>query len=323
MDPILITAAAASLEANINRALKYTQDFIGAKCAALGNAPQEPDFVAGLTIEFTRMLGKILELSFPAYAFSVTGVYCHQKPLADIGLPKSPELGDLLLVYIYTDPGGVKYHQSLLLQAKITTGHLRTAVPPSDMHQLALYEGWPKFTYARAGSLNGTARDVVPKTLSPGGQYLLIDPNPATATVAGDDIFPMATALPQKILSAAQPLAREIVQLLGLRAGRSFEKTAGASSDDWTRMIWELLLIAGRKASKRKNAGLEEFPRLSTHIADGLCSFITSNRMTSIYADLHRTLRTERSNITADNFFDEENFSPAVIVIESSAQVMG
>lgn len=63
------------------------------------NSPQEPDYVAALSIKFLKDLFNILVAVFPEYDFSILGVYCHQKPIVDIKLNKKPELGDILFVY--------------------------------------------------------------------------------------------------------------------------------------------------------------------------------------------------------------------------------
>ena len=88
------------LEGLIHNSIVDSVDFVVDKCKKLGNKPQEPDFVASLTLKFTPDLFNILKAVFPKSKFSVTGVFCHQKPLADIGLTKDPEIGDILLVYI-------------------------------------------------------------------------------------------------------------------------------------------------------------------------------------------------------------------------------
>lgn len=61
--------------------------------------PQEPDYIAALSTKFIKNFN-ILVAVFPKYEFSVSGVYCHQKPIVDIHLDKKPELGDILFVYV-------------------------------------------------------------------------------------------------------------------------------------------------------------------------------------------------------------------------------
>jgi len=140
----------------------------------------------------------ILRLLFPHFNLSVTGVYCHQRPIVDIGESKSPEIGDLLLVYRERN-NGIDRLNSLLLQAK-TSNKQTLQVSSSERHQLKLYEQWPKFTYCRAGKLNGTTRDILPKTINDGSQYLLIDTDPMTNGLMGlNETFPMGVLLQTKL----------------------------------------------------------------------------------------------------------------------------
>jgi hypothetical protein len=151
------------LKGLIHNAVVNSVNFVVDKSSKIGNKPQEPDFVASLTLKFTPELFNILKAVFPKKKFSVTGVYCHQKPLADIGLAKDPEIGDILIVYTYSDNKGSKKLNSLLLQAKISSKST-TTISTTDEHQLKLYSDWPLFEYKRAGKLNGTKRDIQPKT---------------------------------------------------------------------------------------------------------------------------------------------------------------
>jgi hypothetical protein len=66
-----------------------------------------------------------LQITFPDLQFSVHGVYCHQKPLADFSASKpstnAVEIGDLLVVYRFIDENDKEILNSLLLQAKISS----------------------------------------------------------------------------------------------------------------------------------------------------------------------------------------------------------
>lgn len=304
----------------IHNSIVNSVDFIVDKCNRLGNNPQEPDFVASLTLKFTPDLFNILKVVFPKSKFAVTGVFCHQKPLADIGLPKDPEIGDILFIYVYTDKSGSKKFNSLLLQAKISTKPIVT-VSNADAHQLKLYSEWPEFKYKRAGNLNGVKRDILPKTINDGAQYLLIDNHPFYGLSGMPGTFPMGCATPAKTLSINNDLTSEIIDFLKFKSGRAFESDPSVSKDDWTKMIWDFLDITKAKASKRKNAGISNFPRQLTKEFDGCCFFMTETN--SIYRELHRKFRNGDINNQENNFFDEENFSPSVIIIESNEQTEG
>jgi hypothetical protein len=306
------------LKGLIHNSIINSVDFVVDKCYKLGNNPQEPDFVASLILKFTPRLFDILKAVFPQIRFSVTGVFCHQKPLADIGLSKDPEIGDLLLVYIYTDKRGSKKLNSILLQAKISN-KATIAISSTDEHQLKLYAEWPEFSYKRAGVLNGIKRDVLPKTINDGAQYLLIDNHPLYGLSGMTGTFPMGCATPSKILSINNDLTTEIIDFLKFKSGRAFEEDPELSKDDWTKMIWDLLNISKAKASKRKNAGIVNLPRQVTNEFDGCCYFMTETN--SIFQDLHEKLGHGNIQQNSDNYFDEENFSTSVILIESNEYV--
>lgn len=251
------------LEILIDEALLDSVEWITAKC---GGSPQEPDFVAALSTRFTEQLFYILKAVFPRRGFSVTGVFCHQKPIVDIKLSKKPELGDLLFVYVDRDNGGSKVINSLLLQAKISNSSIM-AVGKDDLHQLKLYKEWPQFTYHRAGHLNGQKRDIQPKTINDGAQYLLIDDDPYTnGILGGTGTFPMACAIPDDNLTIDESFACELINFLKFKAGRVIDNNYHTSNDDWSKMIWDLLYIAAGKHSKRKNAHLDSFPRENEYV---------------------------------------------------------
>lgn len=248
------------LELLIEKALLDTVVWITGRCK-----PQEPDYIAALSTKFMKDFFNILVAVFPDYDFSVSGVYCHQKPIVDINMSKKAELGDILFVYADRKLNGERSLNSLLLQAKVSN-HPWLRVHPSEMHQLELYRSWPKFTYYRAGYLNGKTRNVLPKTINDGAQYLLIDNNPLTNGIyAGEGMFPMGCAVPDDTLYINNSLSEELINLLKFKSGRTFDVDPYKTEDDWSKMIWDLLRIAAFKLSKRNNAKIGSFSRSSEY----------------------------------------------------------
>lgn len=309
-----INVAAPILNYLIHNSIVRSVHFVVKKCEILGNQPQEPDFIASLTINFSAELFNILKAVFPQSKFSITSIFCHQKPLVEIDQNTSTEIGDILFVYVYTDDRGRKKYNSLLLQAKISTKQT-TIVAQRDQHQLKLYSDWPQFTYKKAGKLNGTKRDILPKTINDGAQYLLIDNDPIYGLSGMPGTYPMGCATPSHTLSINNDLASEIIDFLKFKSGRAFEQDPKTSKDDWTKMIWDLLIATKEKASRRRNIGLENFSRQSTDQFDGKCFFMTET--SSIFEDLHAQLEGENSKIMHDRHVGEEEFSTSVVLIES------
>lgn len=268
--------------------------------------PQEPDFIMALSTKFVKDFFNILVAIFPNYEFSVLGVYCHQKPIVDIGLTKRPELGDILFVYADRKQGGEVILNSLLLQAKISS-HSFFKVPHSETHQLKLYQKWPEFTYCRAGHLNGKKRNILPKSINDGAQYLLINDDPLTnGFYFRRELSPMGCAIPDDILCINDSLSCELINILKFKSGRTFDGTPYKTEDDWSRMIWDLLKIARSKFSRRKNIQIKSFPRSNE------CRHYFSDNMGNM------TLLDEffDDNIN-DEVTDDRDVGMSVVLIES------
>lgn len=81
------------LEKLIDRALLDSFVWVTNRC---GGRPQEPDYVAALSIKFIKDFFNILVAVFPNYDFSATSVYCQtahygrRKPHVDFGTSASP-----------------------------------------------------------------------------------------------------------------------------------------------------------------------------------------------------------------------------------------
>lgn len=226
----------------------------------------EPDYVAMLSTRFVRQLYYILGTVFPDYDFSVTGVYCHQKPIVDINSDRKPELGDVLFVYADRSRSKKLTVNSLLLQAKLST-YPQLTIHKAEMHQLELYKQWPEFTYYRAGYLNGKRRNILPKTINDGAQYLLMDTNPMTNGEYGfRGTFPMGCAVPDEILYVNDSLANELTNLLKFKSGRTVDSDPYRTKDGWSKMIWDLLSLSAATISKRKNARIDSFYRRNTYV---------------------------------------------------------
>lgn len=289
------------LENLIEKALLDTMMWIDRRCI-----PQEPDYVAALSTKFIKEFFDILVAVFPNYNFSVSGVYCHQKPIVNANLDKKPELGDVLFVYADRRQNGEKILNSLLLQTKITRQPW-LKIQQSERHQLELYKRWPEFTYCRAGYLNGEKRNILPKTINDGAQYLLIDNNPLTNGIyAPSGMFPMGCAVPDDILYINDSLSRELINLMKFKSGRTFDSNPYSTQDDWSKMIWDLLRIAAFKYTKRKNARLNSFSRSNEYN-----HFYTENMR-------NRTLLDEAlSDYENMVYMNDESCCVSVVVVES------
>lgn len=251
------------LISKINRALMKA---VNSRSSVVISSMQEPDYVAAITVDFSPLLATILNNTFPQYQFDVSSVFCHQKPKVNINYqppnpnyPKNPELGDLLFVYFEEQNNGALLCNSLLLQAKIEHSY-PTYVAPNDLHQLTLYTEWPIFSYFN-GQLSGQNRDIQPKCLTDGAQYMLIDDNAYNMRIPGrfGKSF-LHCAVPSKVLFRDKSLSGELTDFFKFKAGRMFDENPFTTNDDWTKMIWDLLCF-GICKFKRKNTNFNNQPR--------------------------------------------------------------
>ena len=292
------------LEELIDNALLYSVKWVANRCTS--QKPQEPDYMSALSTKFVKDLFNVLVAVFPYYDFSVLGVYCHQKPIVDIKQAKKTELGDILFVYADRKLKGEIVLNSLLLQAKVSSDPC-LRVHHSERHQLELYKNWPQFTYCRAGNLNGKKRNILPKTINDGAQYLLIDDNSFTnGLYFRKGMFPMGCAIPDDILCINNSLSSELIDLLKLKSGRTFDSNPHTTEDEWSKMIWDLLKISTLKYSKRKNAQLKSFSRINE------CSHFCTEGMRDM------TLLDEAlGNYINIEDISDENCGVSVVLIES------
>jgi hypothetical protein len=228
--------------------------------------PQEPDFVAILTCYFTKDLYDILKGFFPNYNFGITSIYCHQKPNVNFG-GNCVELGDLLFIYRYIDKNKEETYNSLLTQAKVTKN--LSNVKSQDRKQFELYATWPKFTYSKAGCLNGKSRDIYVKEPTNGAQFLLFDNSPVSAKKY-PGVFPIGFS---KVISGIfqyrvyPDFTKDLIKFFVFNNGRKFEAKKDIQKDctNWSQMIWDLICICKNELSRRRNIGLENFNRLNDY----------------------------------------------------------
>lgn len=216
---------------------------------------QEPDYIAALINKLPAKLSKILNRYNTDIRYRIGGCFIHQKPIAKFCDPtisqKNPEIGDLLIVYKEINHYQTRYN-ALLLQAKKTTNIYRTRISSQDEHQLILYSQWPKFQYTKAGYLNGKIRNIIPKTITSGAQYLLIDDQNSAN-------LPFWCAIPNHTLSACSSLALQIIRFLEFQVGRPF--VYKPHPDQWSQMILDLLNISATSCFNRRRINYNNSPR--------------------------------------------------------------
>ncbi len=248
----------SALESDIDAALANSVSSLPTP----SRTPQEPDYIAALTCYFPSLLKGILSSHILKLNFSVCGCYIHQKPKVefyDPGYRKAEmELGDLLIVY-KEDNGSEVLYNSLLLQAKMVKNRYPQTIARRERHQLTLYEKWPQFRYVHL-PLKGKIRNIYPKTIHTGAQYLLIDSKSSIVD------FWCATA--NKQLYPAESLACQLIRLIEFQVGDTFVSKTEPVIDDWSKMVWDLLEISKDSKFNRKRSNLSEEPRANRDLIE-------------------------------------------------------
>jgi hypothetical protein len=267
---------------------------------------EEPDYIASLCLEFVNELYNILNNNFRGYSFSTTGIFCHQKPITNFN-SGSCEIGDLLMFYVYRDVKGIKYYNSLLLQAKISE-HEKLNLPQND-DQLKLYSKWPRFYYTRAGKLNKTNRDIIPKTFTSGAKYLLIDPDINVHGYRNSNEYIYGTAIADNPLVLSNQFSMELLDLITFKAGRKVEEAP--TNDEWSQLIWDIIKITENSRAKRINIKATSFSRRKEA---GNFFYYTQNQNTYLNFFDNISDNNVKNNDIFKEFDDESGGLPLIII---------
>lgn len=255
-------------------------------CRIRGDEPQEPDIVASLVLNGTKIIENEWRNVFNSVGIqiAVTGIYCHQTPKVNFSGMKSEscELGDLLWCHVHSDINGNVIRNAILYQAKKSADqpyYLRR----SDEDQFKLYSKWPAFTYVTSGTLNGQKRHVRPSAPRRGAQYLLIDDRPPEGLDSGIlgslGNYPIGSCIPNNPIIYHCDLGLELVHSLELLSGDPFDDNVTAfRQKGWSRVVWDILKSSAEKAFRRSRSGYSKQPRTtgaSPSELDG-CFYATS-----------------------------------------------
>ena len=184
---------------------------------------------------------------FPGVRFG--GCYIHQSPKAtfldDKAQKVSCEVGDLLAIcHQYVD--GSHRYNAALVQWKVIHSGIDT-LTGSELNQLYLYEHWPAFKLNNSlGSFN-----ILPKSVTPGAQYGLIQPSPKL----------LHTIIPARMLDLSDSVtfSRFLYSLMKWQTGRPFD--LNSEVDEWSRLINKLIFNSCSRYYNLRSAKSIKRPR--------------------------------------------------------------
>lgn len=161
--------------------------------------------------------------------------------------------------------------------------------------------------------MNGQTRNVLPKTINDGAQYLLIDGNPFTNGLSGfPGTYPMGCSVPSNPLCIDNSLSEEIVDFIKFKSGRAFKERNPNCMDDWSKMIWDLLDITSLVYSKRKCAKINQLPRRNEYVnyfSDGFRENKLMDELSMKHNDILRNRESSNENVGISTIIIESSYS--------------
>lgn len=220
-------------------------------CVRKGKAMQEPDYSVAFTVELANWLSANLPSTWPGNV-SVGGCYVHQSPwVSHFDMAKNSvycEAGDVLLICRKSGRDYERYN-SALLQLKMATGSAYQISTDKERRQLHVYEDWPELYLGQSAGV-GKKFDIMPKTITPGAQYLFVN---------GNNPLRFTLAAPEENMSTdGLAYSRFLCDFINWNTGRPIARQDRADEDAWSSFIWAMLQDIKNKPFTRSRAG---FPK--------------------------------------------------------------
>lgn len=226
---------------------------------------QEPDYIAAMAIELPRLVNA--GGAFPGVKFG--GCFIHQSPKVTFegkyANPSICELGDLLVLCHDVVDGDDRYNAALIQWKKTNSGV--EYIIGSALKQLDLYEHWPLFEINSCGC----QFDILPKAVTPGAQYGLIQPGTPTS------LFCTIPSMTLKTTDSPS-FARFIINMMKWQTGRPVVlNKRQCAMDSWSELILHLLILLRERHFRRSNIYPDVQPRAPKDILQMLTSSRSEN----------------------------------------------
>ena len=215
-----------------------------------GNSLQEPDYTAAILTEFVPMA----QYSKVFGNAKVGGVFIHQRPKVTFdmnGYSETCELGDLLVLCRRMVDGEERYNAALMQLKMAHSGNYLAISKSGEKVQLYLYTKWPKFKFRYA---LGMDYDIQPKTVTLGAQYMFVN----------EDDYPLFTHhIPQERMPNCDyySFGRFLSDFVDWQNGRPISDATNKNTDEWSKLIWDVIEYNANAYFRRRNVGIEHGSR--------------------------------------------------------------
>lgn len=197
----------------------------------------EPDYTSALAVGFPNVMKKSGTLPIN---IKFGGGFIHQSPIvrfASIHKQLGCELGDLLIFVRKTTIDGTRFNAALV-QLKRSMNSSVTISKDGDLKQLYLYEQWPCFSISQLGC----QYNIFPKNSINGAVYGIIHEKNNNAVQ-----FYISEPMTTMQCRSEQTLGRFITNMIDWQAGRIVSDEKSKDSDEWSRLIWDILRLVSHK----------------------------------------------------------------------------
>lgn len=236
---------------------------------------REEDYVASLIIKGVPLLAERWAdiLNPKKIGLKVSGVFCHGRPQVDFAPVGAPvELADLLVVHIHATKSK-STAKALLVQAKMSDDGKHTLA--ANDRQLQLFSNWPTFKFTDS-SMGSNPRSLGKN--GKGSRYALIrKAHNFPEDISWPDLSPWLDAKANKYLDGTQSFPKTLGNILLGFDGRAVNLKK--PTNDWSKLIKELLQKTGAKTFNRANLGIKDTARLTESVYQaGLTLFIAQSQ---------------------------------------------
>ena len=226
------------------------------KDIAPGKNIQEQDYLTAIVTKFPLLMNSTWD------NVRYGGCFIHKSPLVSFKKGGRCEAGDLLVLCRETIENDVRFNAALFQLKRVPQENI-PCVKPDNMLQYEFYTEWPEF------SLGGKfypalSRNIEPKTVTPGAQYMLINDPDFTVRqpfwgghyYQHPCVFTHSISRPVMYSSTDLTFGRFLWDFTHWQNGRPISPEEEAAGDEWSRFIWDLIVKTQNVMIRNVNAGL-------------------------------------------------------------------
>lgn len=286
-----------------------------------GHSIQEPDYLTAIVTKFPLLMNSTWG------NVKYGGCFIHKSPQVTFKKGGRCEAGDLLVLCRETVDKAVRLNATLF-QLKMMDNVKYVVKKPNELIQYELYTQWPEFSIG--GKFNPAfARNIEPKTVTPGAQYMLInDPEDYVHDYWCDEcnlhhpsVFTHSIPRPIMTSSADLSFGRFLWDFIHWQNGRPIAADKDTANDEWSRFIWELIVKTQRVMIRNINVGIQQNNNIPKQQGDFFQLLTTKECITFLpesYLEWMADDNSNRDDKMEEGINEEENGAISILFIDKA-----